>query len=50
MFQKIVSFPKEVLEFDLELSIIYCIALKGLMYIIGYDKSIMDTHNGILFQ
>lgn len=50
MFQKIVSFPKEVLEFDLELSMIYCIAIKVLLYIIGYDTSIMDTHNGILFQ
>lgn len=34
----------------LELSIIYCIAIKVLLYSIGYDTSIIDTHNGILFQ
>lgn len=50
MFQKIVSFPKEALKFEQELSMIYFIALKVVLYIIGVDTSIMDTDNVFLFQ
>lgn len=48
MFQKIIS--KEVSKFELELSLIYYIALKVLLYNIVVDTSTMDTHNGIFFQ
>lgn len=50
MFQKIVSFPKEALKFEQQLSMIYYIALKVLLYIIGVDTSIIDTDSVILFQ